>query len=142
MKAIAVSTKIAPDELAKWSLQGLLAGIFFAAGIVQLVGVPAEVLLFNEIGLGQWLRVATGVIEIGGAISLASGRAASAAGAALGIMIAGAVVASFTVLPIDPVPLIVLGALSLLVATLRRRDKSASFARSPIVGAATSVAGC
>lgn len=142
MNAVPFSTKIAPGELATWSLQGLLAGVFLAAGIVQLVGVRAEVLLFNELGLGQWLRVATGFVQIGGAILLVSSRAASAAGAALSVMIAGAVVASFTVLPINPVPLIVLGALSSLVAILCRRGNSTPFSRAPAARAAAALALC
>lgn len=120
MKALSIRTKTSPSELAKWTLQGLVAGIFFTAGIAQLVGVRAEVLLFSEIGLGQWLRVATGIIQVAGAISLVSTRAASVAGATLSIIIIGAVVASFTVLAINPVPLIAVGVLSSLVAVLRR----------------------
>lgn len=128
-------SKVGPSELATWSLQGLLAGIFFAAGVSQLVGVRAEVLLFDQIGLGQWLRVVTGILQIAGAFSLVSARTASMAGAALSIMIVGAAVASFTVLAINPAPLIALGVLSSLVAVLRRG--TASFFPSPAVRIAT-----
>ena len=136
MKPLPIRTKIAPSELATWSLQGLLAGIFFTAGIAQLVGVRAEVFLFNEIGLGQWLRVVTGIIQVAGAISLVSVRRASVAGAALSILITGAVVASLTVLAINPAPLIALGVLSSLV-TILRRDTFAASVRAPVAGGAT-----
>lgn len=136
MKALPIRTKVVSSEIATWSLQGLLAGIFFAAGFAQLIGVRAEVLLFNEIGLGQWLRAVTGIVQVAGAISLVSVRGASVAGAALSVLIVGAVVASLTVLAINPAPLIALGVLSSLVAILRRDTLAASF-RAPVARLAT-----
>ena len=140
MKAVPFNAKIAPSELATWSLQGLLAGIFVSAGIAQLVGVRAEVLLFDQIGRGQWLRVVTGIMQIGGAVSLVSARTASVAGVALSIMVVGAVTAGFTVLAVNPAPLIGLGVLSALVAVLRR-DTHAPFFRPLVVRPATAGAG-
>jgi uncharacterized membrane protein YphA (DoxX/SURF4 family) len=51
-------------------LQGILAAAFLAAGSAKLAGVPYMVDLFEHIGLGQWFRVATGVVEIIGAVAL------------------------------------------------------------------------
>jgi hypothetical protein len=36
--------------------------VFFAAGVTKLAAVPFEVQAFAKIGLGQWLRVVTGVV--------------------------------------------------------------------------------
>ena len=120
MKARSISSKIVFGDLAVWSLQGLLAGIFLAAGVVQLIGLRAEVRIFDEIGLGQWLRVITGLVQVGGAIALISPRTASIGGLSLTIMMVGAAVASFTVLPVNPGPAIALAFLSSLIAYLRR----------------------
>lgn len=127
-QSISKSPNIA--DLATWSLQGLLAGIFFAAGIVQLVGIRAEILLFDEIGLGQWLRMVTGLFELGGAIALVSPRAAAIGGLSLTVLMTLAAVASFTVLPIDPGPSIILAVLSLFIAYLRRDTMVAMSLRS------------
>lgn len=135
MNALPASQKIALGELATWSLQGLLAGIFFTAGIAQLIGVRAEVALFDHLALGQWPRVVTGMIEVGGAISLVRTRATSLAGILLGLMTIGATFASFTVVPLDPLPLIVVAFLSLFIAFLRRArspSQSVAFFSTPI----------
>ena len=120
MNAQRHNNDIAISQLATWSLQGLLAGVFFAAGFVQLTGFRAEVLLFDEIGIGQWLRIVTGIAQIGGAIALVVPRTVSMGGISLTIMMAGAAAASFTVLPINPGPSMILAGLSLLIAYLRR----------------------
>ena len=120
MKTRSIGSQIVLKDLAIWSLQGLLAGIFLAAGVVQLAGIRAEVRLFDEIGLGQWLRIITGLVQVGGAIALISPRAASIGGLSLTIMMVGAAVASFTVLPINPGPAIALAFLSSLIAYVRR----------------------
>ena len=47
-----------------------LAGMFLLAGGSKLLGAPAMVALFNTIGIGQWFRYATGLIEVGSALAL------------------------------------------------------------------------
>src|SRR5712672_4245508 len=56
--------------IALWVVQIALAGMFLLAGGSKLVGAPAMVTLFNTIGVGQWFRYVTGLIEIGSAIAL------------------------------------------------------------------------
>jgi DoxX-like family len=53
-----------------WTLQGILAAAFLAAGSAKLAGVPFMVDLFAQIGLGQWFRVTTGAVEVAGAVTL------------------------------------------------------------------------
>jgi len=53
-----------------WALRLLLALAFGAAGAAKLAGVPQMVQIFELIGLGQWFRYATGVVEVTGAILL------------------------------------------------------------------------
>ena len=57
-------------QFALWGLQVLLAAMFFLAGGSKLVGIPAMVATFDTIGVGQWLRYVTGVIEVAAAIAL------------------------------------------------------------------------
>src|SRR5438874_6473910 len=56
--------------IALWVVQIALAGMFLLAGGSKLLGAPAMVALFNTIGIGQWFRYVTGVIEVGSAIAL------------------------------------------------------------------------
>jgi putative oxidoreductase len=56
--------------IALWLTQVALAVMFLMAGGSKLAGVPAMVSLFGALGLGQWFRYVTGVIEITSGIAL------------------------------------------------------------------------
>src|SRR6201998_4625694 len=56
--------------IALWVVQIALAGMFLLAGGSKLLGAPAMVTLFNTIGVGQWFRYGTGIIEVGSALAL------------------------------------------------------------------------
>ena len=49
---------------ALWVTQVALAVLFLMAGGSKLAGVPAMVSMFDAIGVGQWFRYVTGVIEV------------------------------------------------------------------------------
>ena len=53
-----------------WAVQIALAGMFLLAGSPKLLGDPAMVGLFDAIGIGQWFRYLTGLIEVGSAVAL------------------------------------------------------------------------
>ena len=53
-----------------WVAQVALAVMFLMAGGSKLVGVPAMVSLFDALGLGQWFRYVTGVVEVTSGIAL------------------------------------------------------------------------
>jgi uncharacterized membrane protein YphA (DoxX/SURF4 family) len=57
-------------RIALWLVQIALAGMFLLAGGSKLAGVPAMVGLFGAIGIGQWFRYLTGLIEVGSALAL------------------------------------------------------------------------
>jgi putative oxidoreductase len=57
-------------RIGAWTVQIILAAAFAAAGSAKLAGVPFMVELFDQIGIGQWFRLVTGVVEITGAIAL------------------------------------------------------------------------
>jgi len=56
--------------VALWAIQIALAGMFLLAGGSKLLGAPAMVGLFDAIGIGQWFRYLTGLIEVGSALAL------------------------------------------------------------------------
>ncbi len=90
----------------------LLTLAFAAAGIAKLAGVPMMVETFDQVGVGQWFRYVTGLIEVGSAILLwVSGLQAIAAGLLLCTMV-GASIAHLTVLPTPIFPALVLGVLA------------------------------
>jgi putative oxidoreductase len=53
-----------------WVAQIALASLFLLAGGSKLAGAPATVTLFEAIGVGQWCRYVTGLVEVGSAIAL------------------------------------------------------------------------
>jgi putative oxidoreductase len=57
-------------HIALWGVQIALAGMFLLAGSSKLLGADAMVGLFDAIGIGQWFRYVTGLIEISSAVAL------------------------------------------------------------------------
>ncbi len=101
-------------------LRVLLTLAFVAAGGAKLLGVPMMLHTFDVIGIGQWFRYLTGVIEIGGAILLwLPGRQALAA-ALLGATMLGAVTAHIVVLGPSAIPAVFLGLICAGVLYLHR----------------------
>lgn len=47
-----------------WALKALAAIAFLGAGGAKLAGAEQMVLVFDQIGAGQWFRYATGAIEV------------------------------------------------------------------------------
>ena len=58
------------SRVALWALQLALAGMFLLAGSSKLLGAAEMVALFDAIGVGQWFRYVTGLIEVSSAIAL------------------------------------------------------------------------
>src|SRR5258706_9421095 len=50
-----------------WALRLLLALAFGAAGAAKLAGAVQMIQVFDLIGIGQWFRYVTGVVEVAGA---------------------------------------------------------------------------
>jgi putative oxidoreductase len=122
MSVTSIQTVRPSRRIGAWTLQGILAAAFLAAGVTKLTGAPFMVDLFAQIGLGQWFRVTTGVVEVAGAIALLVPGLASVAGLWLGFTMIGAVAAHLLVLHTSPAPAIVLGLLNTLVVYLRRDE--------------------
>jgi putative oxidoreductase len=122
------SASVPRRRIGTWVLQGIVATAFFAAGAAKLAGAAYMVQLFEQIGLGQWFRYATGVVEVVGALALIAPGLVWFSGLWLGGTMFFAVLTHVFVLHTSPVPAIVLGVLNALIVYLRR-DELASFAR-------------
>src|SRR3984893_5146665 len=70
MSAASIQSVRPTRRIGAWTLQGIIAAAFLAAGFAKLAGVPFMVDLFAQIGVGQWFRVVTGVVEVIGAVAL------------------------------------------------------------------------
>ena len=103
-----------------WTLQIVLSFMFFAAAGAKLAGQPMMVQTFNAIGLGQEFRYVVAIIEIVGAGALLSSRTAALAGLWLGATMVGATIVHLAILHVSPAAPLILLALCLAVAWLRR----------------------
>src|SRR5947199_7665460 len=108
-----------------WTLQILLAVAFLGAGGAKLAGVPMMVQIFDVLGLGEWFRIVTGLVEVGGGVVLLVPGLAAFGAAVLGTTMVFAALAHILVLPGSPLPAVVLFVLSALVVWLRRDQISA-----------------
>ena len=110
-----------------WTLQGFVALAFAAAAAGKLLGSAEMIALFDAVGVGQWFRYVTGLLELVGAFLLiAPGMAAFGSVLLLGVM-AGAVVAHVTVLHTAPTAPLVLFALTTLISWGRRTQLTSVF---------------
>ena len=104
-----------------WILSGLVALLFVGAGGAKLAGAAVMVDLFAKVGLGQWFRYFTGLLEVTAGIGLLIPRYAFYAAVLLAIVMVGAVIAHVTVLGGSPAAPIVLFVLVGIIAYLRKR---------------------
>ena len=103
-----------------WTLSGLAALAFISAGGSKLAGAPVMVEMFDKVGLGQWFRYLTGLLEVAGAIGLLVPRYAFNAARLLAIVMVGAVIAHLSVLGGSFAPALVLLVLAGIIAYLRK----------------------
>jgi putative oxidoreductase len=96
----------------------LLAVAFLAAGIPKLAGNPMMVQEFAKVGLGQWFRYFTGILEVSGAIGVLFPRVRTWAALLLSVVMAGAITAHLTVLASSPALPAVLLVIALTTAWL------------------------
>jgi putative oxidoreductase len=108
--------------IALWLTQVALALMFLMAGGSKLAGVPAMVSLFDALGLGQWFRYVTGVIEVTAAIALLVPSAAIFGALLLIPTMLGAIVANVFVVHGSPVMPLLLLLAAAAVAWARRRQ--------------------
>jgi putative oxidoreductase len=109
-------------NIALWSLQLLLGLAFAASSAGKLSGASDMVGLFRAIGLGQWFRYLTGILELGGAVALLVPRTRFYGAALLASVMLGAIATHVFVLQNAPTAAVVLFVLASVVAWGRRAE--------------------
>ena len=64
---VPAETKSRQDVLITWILRVAVSVVFFLVGSSKFDAGSMWVKLFDQIGLGQWFRYLTGILQIGGA---------------------------------------------------------------------------
>lgn len=109
-----------PANIALWVVQILLALMFVAAGSSKLMGKPEMVGLYEVIGIGQWFRYVTGLLELSGALLVVLPRTKFFGASLLGMVMTGAVLTHLFILHNAPTVPVVLLLLAGIVAWGRR----------------------
>jgi uncharacterized membrane protein YphA (DoxX/SURF4 family) len=112
-----------------WALRVFLALAFAAAGTAKLAGAAPMVLIFDHIGIGQWFRYVTGVVEIAGVVLLLVPSAGFIGGLLMAATMVCAVATHLLVIGGNPVPAVVLAVVAAIVAYRLRPE--AMRARKP-----------
>ena len=108
-----------------WAVQILLALVFLASGTAKLIAFAPMVDLFAQIGVGQWFRIATGLIEVSAALLLLKRPTAWIGAGLIVCTMIGATLTHLFVVPSSPMGALVLGALAAVVLFLRRPGRTA-----------------
>lgn len=103
-----------------WLLSVLLALAFLSAGSFKIMSRPGMVQEFAQVGLGQWFRYFTGILEVAGAIGLLIPAFARWAATLLAAVMSGAIVAHLTALHSSPTLPIILLVMVLAATGLRK----------------------
>ena len=111
-----------------WVLQIAGAAMFFMAGTPKLTGAENMIQVFAAVGLGQWLRYFTGILEVVGAVALLVPNFAGLAALWLTAVMVAAVIAHLTVLGGSPaIPLALL--IGMAIVAWGRRERTARLFR-------------
>ena len=115
--------------IALWAVQLALAAMFLLAGGSKLAGAPAMIALFDGVGIGQWFRYVTGLIEVGSAVTLLVPSIAPFGALALVATMTGAVLTHLFIVGGSPIVPAVLLVGSVTVAWVRRDQISSALSR-------------
>jgi uncharacterized membrane protein YphA (DoxX/SURF4 family) len=121
----AAPTRVAQGKganIALWVLQALLALAFVGAASGKLSGKPEMVALFDAVGIGQWFRYVTGLLELTGALLIVLPRTKFFGAALLSLVMVGAVLTHLFILHNPPTAPAVLLVLAGVVAWARRAE--------------------
>jgi putative oxidoreductase len=112
------------------AIKAVLTLAFVAAGFAKLSGQEMMVQTFEAVGVGQWFRYVTGIIEVGAAVLLwVKGMQFIGAGLLVCTM-SGAVLAHLFIIGPSAAPAAVLGILSAIVAFNFRGQSPIAFPSS------------
>jgi putative oxidoreductase len=109
-------------KIGLWALRIVVAGLFLFAGFMKLTGQPMMVQEFETVGLGQWFRYATGLLEVIGAIMVLTPTVSALGGCLLLLVDVGAFVAQVAVIHVDWIHTIAVGIVIGLLIYLQRQQ--------------------
>lgn len=109
-----------------WVLQVFLGIAIAGGGVLKLTGDSAMVDMFDDIGIGQWLRVVIGILEVAGGVGLLIPRVRALAALCLLVLLVGATVVNVTVLDTSPLLSLLFAAVALAILVLRRQELPAT----------------
>ena len=115
-------------NVALWIVQALLALAFLGASSTKLMGRPDMVALFAAVGIGQWFRYVTGILELIGAVLILVPKTRSIAAGLLVAIMFGAIMTNLN-LHTTIIPPLVLLLLASFVVWGRRRELGTLLAR-------------
>ncbi|HEY4085474.1 MAG TPA: DoxX family protein [Bryobacteraceae bacterium] len=90
------------SNILAWILAVILAVVFVFVGGAKLIGARAMVQEFAQIGMGQWFRYFTGILEISGAVGVLIPRYRFWAALQIALVMVGATIANIWVLHMPP----------------------------------------
>ena len=105
-----------------WIVRIVIAALFLFAAIMKLAGTQMEIDVFNTVGLGQWFRYATGLMEIVGAVAVLVPTVSAFGAVLLLIVDIGAFIAQATSLHMDWIHPIVIGVILAWLVFIQRRQ--------------------
>jgi len=110
-------------DIAGWLLRFGVGGLFILISLGKFNSDPHGMWyqVFAKIGIGQWFRITTGVIQFSGGILFLFPGACRVGGAMLAATMVGAVIAQLTVLG-NPIVIFIPGALLVAVVLVALRD--------------------
>lgn len=103
-----------------WVLRIILGTAFVLAALMKLAGRQAMIDEFDVVGLGQWFRYFTGILELIGGIAVLVPAVSAFAAILLLVVDLGALVAQVTVLHIDWIHTVVIAALLAVLIHIQR----------------------
>jgi putative oxidoreductase len=115
--AIRRATTGRPLDILLWCVRVFLAFVFVNAALAKLTGNAEMVALFTAVGVGQWLRYVTGILELTGAVLIMVPRTRRIGAALLATVMLGALAAHLVILH---VPLTTPGVLFLASGVVMR----------------------
>ena len=105
LKLLAEPERHRLDVFIPWLCRAGVALFFIYVGTTKFGATSGWVVIFDRIGVGQWLRYLTGLIQVGGGLLLLIPRPAVAGAALLACTMLGAVIAQLFILHGGPVVL-------------------------------------
>jgi hypothetical protein len=104
-----------------WVVQGLLALAFLAASSAKLLGRPEMVALFAAVGIGQWFRYVTGLLELTAAVLIVVPKTTGLGAALIVPIMLGAIATNLFIVHTPVAPPLLLLILATFVAWGRRQ---------------------